>query len=121
VSSDTTNLVLTAYAIGNPAVRRVLGEKGIELKDAAQLGTPFIALNVQDSAYVGTLLDAGADPKQSVQVEGDGLPSEDAARGRHVVRALACLRVPAVFRCWLSARQSISSFRPPRRHGRLWR
>jgi ankyrin repeat protein len=74
-SGDTVNLLRVAYASEYPEVRRVLSDNGISLKDSDARGASLLAQNFYDTATFRQLLDAGADPNQTVQIVTLTLPT----------------------------------------------
>lgn len=66
-AGDDVRLLRSAYTSGTSAVRQLLAERGVAMKDPAALGTPFVALNARDTAMVRQLLDLGASPREQIQ------------------------------------------------------
>jgi ankyrin repeat protein len=74
-ASDSANLLRVAYGSEYLDVRRVLAESGVQMKDPGTIGTPLLVQNLHDLATFRELLDAGADPKQDVQIVTLKLPT----------------------------------------------
>jgi ankyrin repeat protein len=90
-ASDTVNLLRVAYASEYPDVRLVLADNGVRLKDPAGVGGPLLAQNLSDVATFRQLLEAGADPNQTVSLITLTLPTLNFASASGQIEPLRLL------------------------------